>query len=234
MSSKISSKRSRDVKKLCCPWVEDYTFDNYLSSTDSKFVVKAVGEILLEFQKYIYSDDAEQDFSNSTPVKREKNNVRPKQNESSCFKAAKNFSDDENNIGVNDINEPTDKTYHRRVLDSEYSKNKKPVDCKNDSLNWKELESNKFWVNQETCFYRPMNESEHHIGFVNPDNILWISNVYSVNRLQLSISGFVASFYKHYQIISYSSFILSLIYIDRFLKSQWEETSNLTKFSITR
>mmetsp|Transcript_7105 Transcript_7105/g.7993 ORF Transcript_7105/g.7993 Transcript_7105/m.7993 type:complete len:268 (-) Transcript_7105:40-843(-) len=62
-----------------------------------------------------------------------------------------------------------------------------------------------------------------------------IGNVYGINRVKLSINAFVSSFYKHYPIVSYSSFILSLIYIDRFIKSQCsQDLRELSKFSLTR
>lgn len=213
--------------------VLDLTFDNYASPCESKYIVKAVGEILLEIQKYISNED--QGNSGSVSPKRGRAPLRTGEERRHNFRSNKVLSDDEIKPQINDINEPTEQTYHRRVLDSVISTTKKPINCQNGSLDWKEIEFNKFPVPHESRFECPELESERRLGDICLDNVSLRGNVYSVNRVKLSINTFVSSFYKHYPIVSYSSFILSLIYIDRFIKAQCaEDLSKLSRFNITR
>lgn len=216
--------------------VIDSTFDNLASPSESKYIVKAVGEVLLEIQKFITSDTIKPGKSRRDSPKRAKVHVRSAEEKRSNFRTNKTLSDHELNSCIYDINEPTTQTYHRRVLDSPTSKHKKPLDAQNGSLKWKEIESNKFSVhNNETKFHGYEIESEHSLGDVCIDNFSCRGNVYSINRAKLSISTFVASFYKHYPIVSYSSFVLSLIYIDRFIKSQCAgDLRRLAQFNMTR
>jgi hypothetical protein len=132
----------------------DLTFNNLVSKTESKFIVKAVGEILLEIQKFI-STEAELDsrkiegrqgnlnflnsneaqFGGEASTSKPKNcttgqikgtNVSSPVKEDRRRKAFKNktLSDDERNPCSGDILEPTDQTYHKRLLDLEASVNK--------------------------------------------------------------------------------------------------------------
>lgn len=213
--------------------VSDLTFDSSISLSESKYIVKAVGEILLDIQKFISSESLRNSENASPKIrKHSSNNVELKR---ANFRHSKNLSDDEINPWLANINEPTGRTYHRRILDSVVSTNKKPVDCQNGSLNWKEIESNKFSVPPESRFECPQISNDDHENDVNLNDSSQRGNVYSVNRFKVNINAFVTSFYKHYPIISYSSFILSLIYIDRFIKSQWDgDLTKLGNFNITR
>jgi hypothetical protein len=145
------------------------------------------------------------------------------------------LSDDEMNPRRNEINEPTEQTYHRRVLDKVVSEVKKPVDYQNGSLDLKEIASNKFPVTNESPFHRRELANETSPSGFESNKISRLGNVYSINRVKLNINAFVCSFYKHYPIVSHSSFVLSLIYIDRFIKSQkMNDLTELAKFSFTR
>jgi hypothetical protein len=125
-------------------------------------------------------------------------------------------------------------TYHRRVLDQPVSQTRKPVDCQNGSLNLKEMESNRFPKPVGSTFECPAISSQRSPELTNSKNY-GLGNVYNVNRAKVSIGAFVSSFYKRYPIVSSSSFVLSLIYIDRFIKSQCANgLAELNNFSITR
>jgi hypothetical protein len=213
--------------------VTDLTFDNYASPKESKYIVKAVGEILLEIQNYI-SRENQRDSRNGSRLRKSasRNSGTTKRSQ---FQSQKMLSDDEMNPRRNEINEPTEQTYHRRVLDKVVSEVKKPVDYQNGSLDLKEIASNKFPVTNESPFHRRELANETSPSGFESNKISRLGNVYSINRVKLNINAFVCSFYKHYPIVSHSSFVLSLIYIDRFIKSQkMNDLTELAKFSFTR
>lgn len=105
--------------------VSDFTFDDYCSPKESKYIVKAVGEILLDIQTHI-SEKAQE---RSTPASC-KENLKSKISSSdkrSNYKSKKIHSDEEIAQPINEINKRTEQTYHRRVLDKVVSNVKKPV-----------------------------------------------------------------------------------------------------------
>lgn len=213
--------------------VTDLTFDNYASPQESKYIVKAVGEILLEIQNLISRKNEREPSNNSRLRKSVSRNSGPSKRLK--FQSQKVLSDDELNRCRNEINEPTDQTYHRRALDKVISENKKPVDWQNGSLDLKKIESNKFPITNELPFLRSELAVETSPSYFESSKLSRLGNVYSINRVKLNINAFVCSFYKHYPIVSYSSFVLSLIYIDRFIKSQkMNDLTELSKFSFTR
>jgi hypothetical protein len=213
--------------------VTDLTFDNYASPKESKYIVKAVGEILLEIQNYISRVNRRDSGSGSRLRKSASRNSGTTKR--SNFQSQKMLSDDEMNPRRNEINEPTEQTYHRRVLDKVVSEVKKPVDYQHGSLDLKEIASNKFPIPNESPFYRRELANETSPSSFESSKISRLGNVYSINRVKLNINAFVCSFYKHYPIVSHSSFVLSLIYIDRFIKSQkMNDLTELAKFSFTR
>jgi len=211
----------------------DSTFDNCFSAQESKYMVKAVGEILLEIQKYI-STVAQSNSGNSSPRRfRCVTNVSSEKRNK--FLNNRTLSEDENNACINGINEPTGQTYHRRVLDKVNSKTKKPVDCQKGSLDWNELENLDLSELNKTALEKPaalpQNSLRSRVRVNKPSH----GNFYNAGRFQPGISLFVTSFYKHYPIVSASSFVLSLIYIDRFIKSQCAgDLSKLSNFSTLR
>ena len=256
----------------------DLTFNKLVSKTEAKFIVKAVGEILLEIQKYI-STEAELDSQiegrqgnlnfrtasetqfgeearppkarNYTTGHKEDNNVSSPSKEERRRKALKNktLSDDERNPCSGDIMEPTDQTYHKRPLDLEVSaikEHSKFVSVSSKNIGWGhtptkessfrgDVESYDLSFSNRSSFDGQTAAVGHPLDDVELDLVSAWGDVYNVNRMKLSINVFVTSFYQHYPIISYSSFILSLIYIDRFIKSQCaEDLSRLSNFSITR
>ena len=106
--------------------VPDLTFDNYASPREGKYMVKAVGEILLEIQKYISTQSPE--GLNNISLKRKWKSMAPKSDRRLKFQSKQIHSDEEINQPINEINNCTEQTYHRRVLDKVVSKSKKPVD----------------------------------------------------------------------------------------------------------
>ncbi|CAI2361337.1 unnamed protein product [Moneuplotes crassus] len=207
--------------------VRDFTFAETLSPREGKYMVKAVGKILLEIQNIL--EKPEQSSVDSPPPCWQRDKSTSKSSKRLKYQSSQALSDDEVNEPTKDINRCADKTYHRRELDQVVSKIKKPVGWSNGSLKLKDLPSSRFPVVSGSKFHCPDLLSPSFNG------VSLLGNVYSVSRLSVKISSFVSSFYKHYSIVSYSSFILSLIYIDRFLKSQKiNNFMELTKFSITR
>lgn len=257
----------------------DLTFNKLVSKTEAKFIVKAVGEILLEIQKYIsteaeldsrkidgrqgnlnFRDDNETQFGgeasaskpkNFTTRESEDNNVSSPVKEERRRKALKNktLSDDERNPCSGNIMEPTDQTYHKRPLDLEVSGIKdhsKFVSVSSKNIGWGhtptkessfrgDVDSHDLSLSNRSSFDAQTASVGRNIDEVELDLVSAWGDVCNINRMKLSINVFVTSFYQHYPIISYSSFILSLIYIDRFIKAQWaEDLSRLSNFSITR
>lgn len=242
----------------------DLTFNNLVSKTESKFIVKAVGEILLEIQKFIsteaeldsrkidgrqgnlnFQEASETQFGgqanssqskNYTADKREDNNSTSPVKEERRRKFLKNktLSDDERNPCSGNIMEPTDQTYHKRPLDLEVSVNKehskfvsvssKNIGCghtpKKESSFRGDVESHDLFLSNRSSFDTQTTSVGHPLEEVELDLVSAWGDVSNVNRMKLNINVFVTSFYQHYPIISYSSFILSLIYIDRFIKAQ--------------
>lgn len=232
----MATKFTKNNKGWCFPSYDgdvDLTFDNYASPTESKYMVKAVGEILLEIQKFISNQSQERPIN--VPLKRKWKSSVTKSEKRLKFKSKQIHSDEDINQPVNEINNCTEQTYHRRVLDKIKPQLKKPVDWQNGSLDWKKLESNKFAVPNESKFHCSELISQRQPAISELNGVARLGNVYGVNRVKLSINCFVSSFYKHYPIVSHSSFVLSLIYIDRFIKSQWsQDMRELAKYSLTR
>mmetsp|Transcript_3046 Transcript_3046/g.2531 ORF Transcript_3046/g.2531 Transcript_3046/m.2531 type:complete len:125 (-) Transcript_3046:814-1188(-) len=106
--------------------VSDLTFDNYCSPRESKYIVKAVGDILLEIQKFISNQGSDGSINPSLKV-----NVKSKVSNSDKrlnYKSSQIHSDEEIAQPINEINSRIEQTYHRRVLDQVVSQHKKPVD----------------------------------------------------------------------------------------------------------
>lgn len=196
--------------------VPDLTFKNPVSLNETKYIVQAVGDVLLEIQNFISAQNEE---VRGTFPSKEKRSASIGDQKRAKFRKNKMLSDDKINPRINNINEPTEQTYHRRILDSVVSTNKKPINCENGSLDWKEIPSNNFNTANKSTFKCQEIESRRPqmTSALTPS---LSDNAYSAKHVHLSISTFVTSFYKHYPIISHSSFILSMIYIDRFIKSQ--------------
>ncbi len=212
--------------------IADLSFDNNFSPKESKYMVKAVGQILLEIQKIL--ENSRVKSFNSCPTRVEKRKTTSNLGKRLKYKSQQALSEEEISEPVNEINHWADQTYHRRELDQVISKTKKPVDRTVGSLNWKDLPSSKLPVPSQSFFHCP---SLLHRPSIDEDinGASLKEDVYSINRVNVKITSFVSSFYKHYSIVSYSSFILSLIYIDRFLKSQQiKDFREFSKFSITR
>ena len=221
---------SREVRAQRSNWVPDLTFSTTFSPKESKYIVKAVGNILLEIQALISSQgsSSKTEQLSSVPEKRPDSSVESKRLK---YGSRKTLSDHEIDTPLGEVCHPSETTYHRRVLDEVVSKNKKPVDRQNGSLDWKHLESNRLPQPDNSHFHRPELVSKHRTS----SKLCGLGDVYSINRAKLSISAFVSSFYKHYSIVSPSSFVLSLIFIDRFIKAQCKQgLQELTKFSIKR
>lgn len=167
--------------------VPNLTFDNYASLNESVYIVKAVGEILLEIKRWVMD-------------------INP------CD---------------NDIKEVTERNSPRKVLEHVVPSAKRQADYKAGSPGRNEMPSNKICFTVQKLSNRRRDNSLRTVSS--------LGRVYNANRIRLNICDFVTSFYKHYPLISYSSFILSLIYIDRFIKAKWAgDLSGLSKFSIKR
>jgi len=233
MSTENSSKEMSRCSPLRWGEVIDSTFVWDISLNDTKYIIKAVGKILLEIQNYISNEEIKPDNRDSVSPKRDNLHISTDEKRV-LFKTNKNLSHEKLKSCVNDINGPTEQTYHRRLLDSAISKSKKPMHFQNGSLQWSDINSTNFSV-QNNNILHVKRESEFNREDVDFNNFSDGENIYRVNRLNLSINHFVTSFYKSFPIISHSSFILSLIYIDRFIKSKCSSSlTNLSKFSITR
>ena len=205
---------------------EDCTFSNLLSRGESKFIVKAVGSVLLEIDQFISNQEIKHDKTDrSLPSSTKDVKALSSHAKRANFISSKILSDDEIKQWTTRFNEPIETTYHRRDLDSSISKNKKPIVVSNGSLKWNELESTRFCVKKGLKFMNidesDSSEKKNHVG-----SFSRFANVYSIDSPKININRFVTSFYKHYSQVSYSSFILSLIYIDRFIKSQWKDGLN--------
>lgn len=211
-------------------WAPDLTFSTKYSPKESKYIVKAVGDILLEIQALISSqgNSSETDQLSAVPEKRWDVSSEMKRIK---YGSRKTLSDNEIDPPMGEVCDRTETTYHRRVLDEVVSKNRKPVTWQNGSLDWKHIESNRLPRPDNSHFHRPELVSKPRTS----SKLCGLGNVYSINRAKLSIWAFVCSFYKHYPIVSSSSFVLSLIYIDRFIKAQCKQgLQELNKFSIKR
>lgn len=220
---KICDQRSDPFKDQS----RDFTFADHLSPKEGKYMVKAVGQILLEIQSNL-EKSGKNSFNSPSPSGNGLKNAS-KSSKRLKYKSKQALSEEEVSEPVNEINHWAGQTYHRKELDQIVSKTKKPVDCVNGSLNWKDLPSSKFPMVSESKFHCPNPLSPPSNG------VALLGDVYSANRLNVKISSFVSSFYKHYSIVSYSSFVLSLIYIDRFLKSpKGRDLTQNSKFSMAR
>lgn len=211
--------------------LRDLTFEDYASPKESKYMVKAVGNILLEIQTLL-ENSRNRLFNSSTP-KRSCRNASGS-NKRLKYQSKQALSEEEVSDSVNKIDHCRDKTYHRRALDQLVSKNRKPLDRTNGSLKWKDLPSSQLPMVNQSTFQCPdlLSPTPSEEG---PNGGSLLGNVYSLTKVDIKISSFVSSFYKHYSIVSYSSFVLSLIYIDRFLKShKVQDLAELAKFSMTR
>lgn len=167
--------------------VPNLTFEKYAPLNESAYIVKAVGEILLEIKRCVMD-------------------IKP------CY---------------NDISRPTMRNSPKKVLDNVVSLTKRPADYKVGSSDQKPIPSNKicFAVPKLNCL-----RTDSSLKQVSP-----LGGGFNVNRVRFDICDFVTSFYETFPVISYSSFILSLIYIDRFIKAKCEgDLSGLSKFSIKR
>lgn len=201
---------------------EDCTFSNLLSQGESKFIIKAVGSVLLEIDHFISNSEIKHDKTNISRHSSDMDwRVLSGHDKRANFISEKVLSHDEIKQCPIRFDEPIESTYHRRDLDRPISKTRKPANVNNGSLKWNELDSTRFCVKKGL---KLMNITESDLVERSQiDSFSRSGEVYSINSSKVNINSFVISFYKHYPQVSYSSFILSLIYIDRFIKSQCKE-----------
>jgi len=91
--------------------IQDLTFDNYVSPRETKYIVKAVGEILLEIQKY--SEKQSRVRRTTSQLKETKSPLKTNFEEGLLYKPKQGLSDEKTNQPISEISNSSEQTYHR-------------------------------------------------------------------------------------------------------------------------